>query len=78
MIGYRSVDQDLYRTSWALRSAVTEFAVDESFPRLTAVELARIGPLSDLISEVSYRVHLNGVQPCLETTVQYPTNLDEV
>jgi hypothetical protein len=77
-VGYRRSDQDLYRTSWALRSSVFEYLVDDSFPRLTSVELAKIGPLATLISEVSYRVHLESLQPCTETIVQYVSSLEHL
>ena len=78
LIGYRRSDQDLYRTSWALRSPVLEYLVTDDFPRLTSVELAKIGPSTSLISELSYRVHLASLPPCLDTVVDYVSNLEDL
>ena len=78
LVGYRRSDQDLYRTSWALRSSVLEYLVDEEFPRLTSVELAKIGPSTSLISEVSYRVHLGTLQACSDGAVEYVHTLEDL
>lgn len=59
--GFRHKDEDLYRSKWILRSAPAFFLVDHSFPALTQQMLDSCVPMTERISEVSYRVDLTGL-----------------
>jgi hypothetical protein len=61
-VGYFLEDRDLYRASWALRSEPAEYEVRADFPRLTPVEMNRLGLANGAIEEVSYRLNLEGIK----------------
>jgi len=59
-VGYVAEDAGLYPTRWALRTSVAAFEVTADFPKLTPVELAHLGLNSMEITEVKYRINLEG------------------
>lgn len=61
--GYFNRHADLYRSRWALRSIPTFHLVDEDFPALTPSRLADGVPNPERITDVRYRVDLQGLTP---------------
>jgi hypothetical protein len=60
---YSIRDADLYPTKWALRGPILEFSVTDSFPRLLPGDLERIDSSSQRITELTYRINLEGLEP---------------
>jgi hypothetical protein len=61
--GYFIADGDLYPTQWALRTPLQEYAVAGSFPRLAASDLERFGEVAARISDFTYRINVEGLEP---------------
>lgn len=61
--GWRDDDRELYTTFWAPRSKPRAYCVDDQFPALTAGSLASL-PNRQAVSDVSYRVDLDGFAGC--------------
>jgi len=61
-LGYHSDDADLYTQSLQLRSVPRAYLVDEQFPAITQPRLNGVVPQPGLVSDVSYRVDVTGLE----------------
>jgi hypothetical protein len=61
--GYFTADADLYPTQWALRTPLQEYEVAGDFPRLAARDLERFGGGAARISDITYRINVEGLKP---------------
>lgn len=59
--GYRDRHADLYTARWALRTAPEFHLVDDSFPAFTPERIAAAVPSSHRVSDLRYRIDLNGL-----------------
>lgn len=78
-LGYSDSDSDLYTTEWALRTSVACFRVDATFPKITSVELSKLGLGPESITALRYRVSLVGVQAsdsCEFSAIRIPGETD--
>ena len=77
MVGFHFEQVDVYSTKWALRDNILEFEIADSFPRITPIELQRIGIDVNAVPEVSYRVNLHPENACVDSSIDYPHSLQE-
>ena len=61
---YLLEDASLYKTNWELRSTPAFFYIDDSFPRLLSSNLGLSIENLSRVSDVSYRINLEGIEPC--------------
>ncbi len=59
---YLFEDAPLYKTDWELRTSPKFFIVDEAFPRLLAANLGLSPENLGRVSDVSYRINLEGLE----------------
>jgi hypothetical protein len=62
-VGYHPDDADMYTTYWMFRDQVLEYAVDQDFPKITGIELDRIGISSRQVPDLRYRLSMVGLTP---------------
>ena len=60
---YLFEDAPLYKTNWELRTSPKFYFVDESFPRLLTSNLGLSPDNLGRVSDVSYRINLEGIDP---------------
>jgi len=67
--GWRARHADLYRSRWALRAPPAFYVVDDAFPAVTPPRIAAAVPDPQRITDVRYRVNLDGLAA---TTTLFP------
>jgi hypothetical protein len=60
---YLLIDAPLYKTGWEIRNSPKFFFVDDEFPRLLTENLGLSQENIGRVSDVSYRINLEGIQP---------------
>jgi hypothetical protein len=60
-VGWRNEDLDLFPTAWVTRALPRAYAVDTAFPALTPALLGPVVSNLGLVSDVTYRVDLSGL-----------------
>lgn len=61
-LGFQAADSDLYTNALQLRSIPRAYVVDDSFPAITQPRLNGVVPQPGLVSDVSYRVDVSGLE----------------
>lgn len=64
-------DAELYKTNWELRTSPKFFTVDDSFPRLLSSSLGLAPENLGRVSDVSYRINLEGIEPSVAVFPEY-------
>ena len=74
---YFAADASLYKTRWEIRTTPKFFAVTDSFPRLLSETLGLPPELKTLVSDVSYRINIEGIETSNQPFPQYGGSLTE-
>jgi hypothetical protein len=74
---YFAADAALYKTRWELRTAPKFFAVTDSFPRLLSDTLGLPPEIKSLVSDVSYRINIEGIETSNQPFPKYGGSLTE-
>lgn len=68
---YLFEDAPLYKMTWEVRTSPAFFFVDESFPRLLNSNLGLTPENLGRVSDVSYRINLEGIEPSYRIFPEY-------
>ena len=74
---YFESDSSLYKTRWELRTSPKFFAVTDGFPRLLSETLGLPQELKARVSDVSYRINVEGIEASNQPFPEYGQSLTE-